>query len=129
MSLSVMRLNYEGVHPHTASTLLKSHLMNSWLVFAGVQCRTCAEIANTEYTNGHSQHQCWYKMSCHLQNRDEQDTVTCLNIVDVDFPLVAELESTLSVLLGEGVCLVDFGILGQFAVRFYCKTLHEFSDT
>jgi len=101
MSLSVMRLNYEGVHPHTASTLLKSHLMNSWLVFAGVQCRTCAEIANTEY-----------------KNRDEQDTVTCLNIVDVDFPLVAELESTLSVLLGEGVCLVDFGILGQFAVRF-----------
>jgi hypothetical protein len=37
---------------------------------------------------------------------------TCLNIVDVDLPLVAKLESTLPVLFGEGVCLVDLGILG-----------------
>lgn len=48
------------------------------------------------------------------------DTGTGLNIVDIDLPFVAEFESTLSIFLGEGICLVDFCILGQLAVGLYC---------
>lgn len=43
---------------------------------------------------------------------------TCLDVVDVD--CVSELERTVSVLFVERVCLVDFRIVRQFAVRFHC---------
>jgi hypothetical protein len=45
-------------------------------------------------------------------------TNACLDVVDVN--CVSELERTVSVLFVERVCLVDFRIVRQFAVRFHC---------
>jgi len=52
-SIQVMRLNYEVTTSSLITllvrTLLKSCLINSWLVSARVQCTRCVEMANTEY--------------------------------------------------------------------------------
>ena len=38
--------------------------------------------------------------------------IGCLDVVDVDFALVAELEGALALLVAEGVGLVDLGVFG-----------------
>lgn len=43
-----------------------------------------------------------------------------LDVVDVDFTLVAELERALALLVSERLGLVDLGILRQFSVCFHC---------
>jgi hypothetical protein len=42
-----------------------------------------------------------------------------LYIVDVHLPVVTKLKRAFAFLLPEGICLIDFGVLGKLAIRFY----------
>lgn len=43
-----------------------------------------------------------------------------LDIIDINLSLIAEIEYTISVLFAKGICLIDFGVFGKFAVGFHC---------
>ena len=43
-----------------------------------------------------------------------------LDIVDIDFLVVAELECAFALLVAEGLCLVDLGVFWQLAIRLHC---------
>lgn len=53
----------------------------------------------------------------------EQGGVQLSDIVDVDFIVVAEVESNITVFFTTHVGLVDLGILGQLPICLHCK--HE----
>jgi len=44
-----------------------------------------------------------------------------LDVVDIHLAFVPELERALPIFLAERVCLVDLGVLWEFAICFHCK--------
>jgi hypothetical protein len=48
--------------------------------------------------------------------------ITHLDIVDVHLPIFPELERTFAFIFPEGIRLIDLGILGQLAIRFYWRS-------
>jgi hypothetical protein len=42
-----------------------------------------------------------------------------LYIVDVHLPVITKLKRAFAFLLPEGIRLIDFGVLGKLAIRFY----------